>query len=141
MLFHKCKNSVFCACFFFFFLLGTICGTFAFRCLAAAAPYRSDSWSHPFFVFDPTRALWSFLRPMCVSFAFALHPQGHRALFVLISLRGFLTAFCVSALVAAGAPLWSFFAKELITLAIFFIISKWSYFRWDFPSFTNSSRI
>ena len=136
MLFHKCKNSVFCACFLFFFLLGTISGTFAFRCLFVTVENASNcmSWVLSFGDSDFASVLCSVIRPLCIVFAFAFHPQGYRAVFALTFARGFLTAYCLAALMFSDSLAWEVFAAEMITLVIFYILSKWVYFRWDLSS-------
>lgn len=134
VMFHKCKNSVFCACFLLFFLTGTICGTFALSLL----PHASVRFmQHAVWRMDRLDHIWmtlSSLRPICVVVVFALHPQGYRAVFPLVFVRGFLTVYCFAVLVSGSCSVWSIFAKELITIAIFFIASKWVYFRWGLSS-------
>ncbi len=136
MLFYKCKNSVFCACFLFFFLLGTISGAFAFHCLFVAVENASNCmpWVPSSVDSDLVRVLWSAIRPLCIVFAFAFHPQGYRAVFALTFARGFLTAYYFAVLMFSDSPVWGTFAAELITLVIFYSISKWVYFRWDLSS-------
>ena len=135
MLFHKCKNSVFCACFFFFFLLGTICGAFAFFCLPPTAACLPEQGAREPGVSVSLSIAWSLLRPVCVVLVFALHPQGHRAVFPLVFLRGFLTTYCFAVSVSGGGAMCWLFVKELITLTVFFVTSKWVYFRWAPSSF------
>lgn len=136
MLFRKCRNSVFCACFLFFFLLGTISGTFAFRCLLITSESMLDHIVRSLPTIDSggASALWSSIRPLLVVSVFALHPQGYRAVFALVFLRGFLMAYFFAALAFGGGPVWMTFAEELFVLVVFYILSKWVYFRWELSS-------
>ena len=129
MLFYKCKNSVFCVCFLFFFLVGTISGIFAYYYLFA---FKNSVLDTGVVISIDIPALFlSAARSLCVVAVFALHPQGHRAVFPLVFLRGFFVAYCFAALRFDVSPIWGIIAIKLFMLAAFYSVSRWVYFRWD----------
>ena len=133
MLVNKCKNSVFCVFFCLCFLVCTICGVFCFRCswvfargLDTCAVWRISTVDASMLI---TVLTW--LRPLLIAYALSLHPAGHRFVFFLIVVRGFLLAYLYSSVCFARNDLLLLTAKEIVILPLFYWLCQWAYFRWD----------
>lgn len=124
MLSQKCKKSVFCVCFLISFLVGTICATLLFQCLWCG----NYAWLSQYcgaLVFEFTSPVCVFLhllRPLILMAALACLPMGHRAVFPLVFVRGFLFAFSSCAALLNGSGLSMILLKNLIIMPIFYSI-------------------
>ena len=125
----KCRNSVFCVQFLIFFLLGTICGIWFYRCLAELEtvwlePYCSlltgaSGWS----------ALFSAVRPLIAAWLVWFCPEGYRILPLLIGMRGCLTAYTACAVLRAGLPSGPVILRGLVILPLFYWLCRRAFCR------------
>ena len=132
MLVQKCKNSVFCVYFLFFFFVGTICGVFCYSLQISSdldfVSYYSVAISESLF----DCSLLSFLaaaRPFVFVAFLALTSFGHRFLFLLIAVRGFMTAYTAAALWIGNCDLFLIFIRGLVLLPLFYGLCAWSHCR------------
>jgi len=126
----KCKNSVFCIHFLFFFLFGTISGVLCFRCMLLSnqlwtgvyCDYIGQSVSS-----KVLQELFVLIRPFFLVLLCALHPNGWKLLFPLIFIRGFLMSYCYAALWFGGYNFLLIVAKAMFLLPLYFFCCKWLY--------------
>jgi len=129
MLVSKCKNSVFCAQFLLFFLVGTICGTWLFSCLDAEGfaywelygPLSAEStgWS----------LMLSVLRPLVIAELACVHPYGYVVLLALVVARGLLMSYAFCAVLHAGASPGPLVLRGVVLLPIFYGLCRFAYDR------------
>ena len=119
----KCRNSVFCVQFLFFFLLGTICGIWLYHC--------GSAWMAGYCVLlgqAPVRDGWSlglaWLRPLVIAWLASIHPLGDRVVPVLIVVRGLLTAYSTCACLRAGLPTEPVLLRGLVLLPLFYWLCR-----------------
>jgi len=135
---YKCKKSVFCICFFIFFLIGTICGLFCFRCQLV----NNGRWMlsvcetaalslHTAFV----KHAAVLLRPCIVVSALAFHPVGYRLLFPVIFVRGFLMSYHFAALWLGNCDIFRMVLLGLLALPLFCVLCGWAFLRWNLSDF------
>jgi len=125
---YKCKNSVFCVLFFLCYCFGTISGVFVFRVLPCERfCVTSDAVTNIF----SASFLVSCVRPLVVMAIFAFIPVGYRAVFPMVFIRAFLFAFVISAVWNCGGVLWPFLLRCVMILPLYYVLSRWVYFRWD----------
>lgn len=123
MLSVKCRKSVFCVQFLAFFLLGTICGIWLYRCLAGC----EYGWLNSYCALlgqGARRDGWTLLltwgRPLVLAWLASIHPVGFRALPVLIWGRGLLTAYSACACLRAGLSPGTVILRGLVLLPLFY---------------------
>ena len=107
MLVSKCKNSVFCAQFLLFFLVGTICGTWLYRCSDSVGIARLEltglmteeavDWS----------SVLSVLRPL-----------------VLVTMRGLLMSYAFCAVLCAGLSPGPLILRGMLLLPLFYSLCR-----------------
>lgn len=124
----KCRNSVFCVRFLFFFLIGTICGIWFYRCLG-----QSDAiWLRDYCLMLTGASGWSVilsvLRPLLPAALAWLHPYGRHAIPLLVGLRGMLTAYSACAVLRADLPGGPVLVRGLVILPIFYRLCRLA---WD----------
>ena len=116
----KCRNSVFCVRFLVFFLFGTICGIWFYRCLAEL----ETGWLEPYASGLETACgrslLLAVFRPLILGFLCCLHPFGWAAVPLLIGARGFLTAYSACAVLRVGLPAGPVILRGLVILPFFY---------------------
>ena len=137
MRFSFCKNSVFCAIFLVLFFLGTICGIFLLRCvLVANSDFLSDYCLslRAVKMRSPWLLLWFHLLPFLSAFAVSFLPNKDKFLFVLIFLRGCVSAYAISACYALGLSLANILVRDFLLLPVFYWFCRklWSvHFHWN----------
>ena len=119
----KCKNSVFCAQFLLFFLIGTISGIWMYWC--------SDGSGHLFLrqycellerdsVDDISTRLLPFVRPLILAFLFGFFSWRKRAIPVLVLFRGALTAYAFCAVAFSGLSAEYLVTRGIVLLPVFY---------------------
>ena len=124
MLVSKCKNSVFCAQFLFFFLVGTICGTWLYRCSDSVGIARLEltglmteeavDWS----------SVLSVLRPLVMAGLACIHPFGYHVLPVLVTMRGLLMSYAFCAVLCAGLSPGPLILRGMLLLPLFYSLCR-----------------
>jgi len=127
MLVSKCKNSVFCAKFLLFFLVGTICGTWLFGCLNAA----DFVYWELFGTLSGKNAGWSLmlsvLRPLVIAGLACVHPYGYAVLSALVVARGLLMSYAFCAVLHAGVSPCPLVLRGVVLLPIFYGLCRFAY--------------
>ena len=128
---YKCRKSVFCAIFLACYFVGTICGVFCFRCLSASLDgfeqlhpvefLRSNGLSG--------RTVFSVFRPFFVLGVLLLLPNGFRYIFLLITLRGCLSAYLFCAVLHISGGVVPLLIKTFLTLPLYYLLCEFIYFR------------
>jgi len=136
MAFSKCRKSLFCILFLFFFSLGTICGVLSFRYLAELCSgwmYLYCGSLHPLRngLFLPF--VFSWLRPLLLAFLMRMVPWGKRVLPVLIFSRGFLTAYSAAACFSCGQPPVWVIVRGMTLLPLFYALCRFAFFAFPVP--------
>lgn len=129
---YKCKKSAFCILFLLFFGFGTICGIVLFQCLVN----HHSTWitvycktlvstgRPPFFTL-----LFFACRPLLVAALLGCASGGYRAIPFLIAVRGFLTAYFMSAyFVSALSPI-GLVLRDALLLPFFYVLCYRAYDR------------
>ena len=120
----KCRNSVFCVKFLVFFLLGTICGIWLYRCLAEL----ETLWLEPYCSLLGTASVFSAclaaLRPLILAGLACIHPWGCRVVPLLIGVRGLLTVYSACAVLRAGLPPGGVILRGLVILPAFYWLCR-----------------
>lgn len=120
---QKCRNSVFCVQFFFFFLFGTICGIWLYRCMLGRRGVWITAYCELLFsglAVDGWALGLAWIRPLVLAWLAGLHPRGAVAVPSLVFFRGVLTAYSVSALLWAGLSVWPVVSRGLVVLPVFY---------------------
>lgn len=132
----KCRKSVFCMLFLFFFSIGTICGVLSFRYLAGA----QSSWTFMYCRRLQLMEYGSFcsfvlawIRPLLLVLVIGLVPWGKKFLPILITARGFLTAYSAAACLSCGQSLSWVVIRGLTLLPVFYALCRFSYFAFPVP--------
>lgn len=126
----KCKKSLFCVRFLFFFFLGTICGVLLFRCLAAAEGDWILRYSQALFRAEQSglwSALFSAIRPVLLAALMGIVPWGRRFLPVLIVGRGMLMAYAAAACFVCGVQPGWLILRGLALLPVFYTVCRWTF--------------
>lgn len=128
--FNKCKKSVFCILFLIWFLIGTICGFFLFRCLQKAHGGWAAAYCAALTGTDG-QSLLSFLffacRPLLLAGLLCLLPWGRRLVPVLTAARGCLMAYYMAFFFAASLSPLSMALREAVILPPFFCLCRLAY--------------
>lgn len=121
----KCKNSVFCVRFLIFFLIGTICGIWLFRCLA---PGHAAWLSNYCFMLEHatfssfTSATLPWFRPLALVVIIHYSSLTKYLLPVLIVFRGMLTTYSFCAIRLSGSSPGVFLFRGVLLLPLFYLL-------------------
>ena len=139
---QRCRNSVFCVLFVFWFLLGTICGVLLFQVLAGTGSRWIVAYCDTLFR-GQTVGLWSLVlcwsRPLLFVGLLGVVPWGRRILPTAIFLRGALTAYSAAAwYVSELRPIW-IVVRGLTLLPLYYAACRFSYFAFASPLVRRNS--
>lgn len=126
----KCKKSVFCALFFLCFIVGTICGVFAFRCFCPVIVTRNVDLMTPiFFGTSLIGEIFSLLRPLIFVLVLLWLRASCRVMWFLIFCRGFLISYYFSAVVYCGLEIATIaLILKSAALLVFYLLCWQHYF-------------
>ena len=127
---HKCKNTVFSISFFFFFILGTICGTLLFRLISRSGSDWITAYCLALADSDlPSLVslLFLLLRPILLVLVAGILPGGYRLLPALIFFRGCLMAYSASACFVTGISPAFVIVRGFVLLPLFYFFCRWVY--------------
>ena len=127
MRFSFCRNSVFCALFFSFFLIGTICGIFLLRCML-----QSDRlWLMTYCsVLSRVSSAGIFpelgfhLTPMLLAAVIYFLPYKDRLFPVLFFFKGCLLSYSFGAFSTLGVPFWDIVLRNVLLLPVFYRLCR-----------------
>ena len=122
---HKCKKSVFCICFLFFFAVGTICGSLLFSLLLQ----QQSGWIKLYcteLMLQRTAAPVSFILffccPLAAVWSLGLVSFGRKLMFPYTLFRGVVCSYLFAACHTAGLPLMAAVIYHFLQLALFFTV-------------------
>ncbi len=126
----KCKKSVFCILFLFWFLTGTICGFILFQCLQNA----QGPWVGAYCAAlvgtagsDLASYLFAAIRPLLLAGLLCLLPWGRRLVPLLTAARGCLVAYYMAFFFAASLSPLTMALREAVTMPLFFCLCRLAY--------------
>ncbi len=118
-----CKNSAFCALFFLFFAIGTICGSFLLRFILTSDSTWLYAYCSSLQAADSSSfflLIWLRLLPFGLALVFYFLPCKDRLFPILICLQGFLSAYTIGAFVALGIFLNGILVFDLVLFPVFY---------------------
>lgn len=127
MLFSFCKKSVFSILFLLFIFLGTICGVLLFRCIFVARPGWISDYCVSLGISSFTASVQQFVVlsvPFFLVWIAGMTAYAHRAILVIILLRGCLLSYYLCALYSADAAVFPHIIRSFPALLFFFIICQ-----------------
>ena len=140
---QRCKNSVFCVVFSFWFFLGTICGVLLFRALSGTDSQWIRTYCTVLFSGQAVglgSLILCWCRPLLLAGIVGFVPWGRRILPGLILLRGILTAYSAAAWYVSGLqPVW-IVVRGLTLLPLYYAVCRFSYFAFG-PRFFLQDRM
>ena len=128
MRFSFCKKSVFCALFFVFFLLGTICGMFLLRCLVLERQMWLFDYCSVLRRTSNTNLvslLWFQVIPLLGAVAVYFLPYKDRLFPILFFIRGCLLSYSCGAFCTSGIPFWDTVLLNALLLPAFYGLCRW----------------
>lgn len=143
MLRYKCKKSVFCILFLFFFFIGTICGVLLFQLQYHVQHTWIVSYGKgllPERSFDLWRLFFVSLRPLLLAFLLGSLSFGWRLIPLLIVGRGCLISYLFSLASLCETPVSALFLRELLLLSSFYFLVRWAYYHFDMRKSYDSDR-
>ena len=127
----KCKISVFCICFLFFFLIGTICGVLGCRLMistnAAIFCCYSKNISN-IMCGDFWKLFLSTVRPFAIILVLPFVPSGYRLVFPLVAARAFIATYAAAAFWIGYCDLRLLLLRDMLLFPLFYAVCKRSYF-------------
>ena len=118
----NCRNSVFCVKFLLYFLIGTICGIWFYRCMIA----QETDWLKSYCVGLegnlPRFSVVAMLRPLVFAYLISLHSAGAYFLPALVFLRGFLTAYTTCAVLRLDFAVGLVLTRCVLILPVFYLL-------------------
>ena len=123
---YKCKKSVFCVLFLFFFGMGTICGSALFSLLLRSQFGWIGSYCSELMLqrtASPVSTFLFFCCPLAAVWALGWSTFGRKLIFPAAALRGCVTAYVFSACFTAGFSIMSVLLRELFLLPVFYALS------------------
>lgn len=118
-----CKNSAFCALFFLFFAIGTICGNFLLRFILTGDSTWLYAYCSSLQAADPSSfflLLWFCLLPFGLALVIYFLPCKDRLFPALFYLQGLVSAYTIGAFVALGISLTGILIVDLFLLPAFY---------------------
>lgn len=118
-----CKNSAFCALFFLFFAIGTICGVFLLRFILTSDSNWLYTYCSLLQVATPSNFFlfgWFRLLPFGLALVIYLLPCRDRLFPVLFYLQGLISAYTVGAFLALGISFTGILFFNLLLFPAFY---------------------
>lgn len=126
----KCKNSVFCILFLFYFFLGTICGIFLFRKLQGAHCAWITAYCTALTQMNPPdllKQLFFICKPLAIALVLGICPSGYRLIPILIAVRGCIMAYIAAFYAVSGLPPAALVFRWLLFLPVFYYLCWLAY--------------
>ena len=121
----KCKNSVFCSAFFFFFCIGTICGVVLFNIYLRCNCNWIELYCGEIFCGDKASFLSVFLsclRPLLIVWLTSFFSFSNKIVPIFVLCRGCVISYFFSFALLSGYPLVGLALKELVLLTAYYYI-------------------
>jgi len=123
----KCKKSVFCILFLFFFVIGTICGSVLFSViLHSNYGWLCDYCASLDYVTakDLSSLLLFYARPLLFVFLFGVLFPGSKWILFFVAIRGCLCSYLFAAMYYSGCFMTGILMRQFVLLPAFYFICR-----------------